>query len=130
MDNHQILSTARRRARSLALGTAPKSTPPIGLMRHDSCVIHAMVCFFSRSQWGRTSKSARLPWVSVAASSQTLPMVDGGRGGLQDPNTTWIGHHLVFRTGGLAAGPDQGRRPSGVTIARTHLGQASKAKGA
>ena len=43
----------------------------------------------------------------VAASSQTLPMVDGGWGVLQDPNAIWIGHHLVFRAFpfGLAAGP-------------------------
>ena len=60
--------------------------------------------FFPRSEWGRTSKSARLPWASVAAPSQTLPMVDGGWGVLQDPNITWIGHHLGFRAFGLAAG--------------------------
>ena len=35
---------------------------------------------------------------------------------LQDPNIIWIGHHLGFRAFGLAAGPDRGRRPSGVRI--------------
>ena len=44
----------------------------------------------------------------MAASSQTLPMVDGGWGVLQDPNTIWVGHHLGFRAGGLAAGSDRG----------------------
>ena len=54
-----------------------------------------MVDFFPSSPWVFTSKSAHSPWASVAASSQTLPMVDGGWGVLQDPNTIWIGHHLA-----------------------------------
>ena len=44
----------------------------------------------------------------MAAPSQTLPMVDGGWGVLQDPNTIWIGHHLGFRAFGLSAGSDRG----------------------
>ena len=35
-------------------------------------------------------------------------MVDSEWGVLQDSNTIWIGHHLGFRTGGLAAGLDFG----------------------
>ena len=51
-------------------------------------------------------KSARSLWASVAAPSQTLPMVDGGWGGLQAHSITSIGYHLVFRAGGLRARSD------------------------
>ena len=78
-------------------------------------------CFFSRSQWGHTGKSARLPRASVAASSQTQPMVDGGWGVLQDPNTIWVGHHLGFRAFGLAASPNRGRRLSSLRITRMEV---------
>ena len=42
----------------------------------------------------------------MAAPSQTLPMVDGEWGGLQDHSITSIGYHLVFRAGGLRARSD------------------------
>ena len=67
------------------------------------------------------SKSARSVWASVAAPSQTLPMVDGGWGVLQDPNMIWVGHHLGFGAGGLAAGPDRSRRPTYFTIVRLRV---------
>ena len=47
----------------------------------------------------------------AAISSRVLPMVDGGWGVLQDSNITWIGYHLVFGAGDLAAPPSHhGRR--------------------
>ena len=42
----------------------------------------------------------------MAAPSQTLPMVDGGWGGLQAHSITSIGYHLAFRAGGLRARSD------------------------
>ena len=56
-------------------------------------------------------------------------MVDGGWGVLQDPNIIWIGHHLGFRAFGLAAGPDRGRRPSGLRIAHLHRGKLPELHG-
>ena len=47
----------------------------------------------------------------MAASSQTLVMVDGGWGGLLDPNIIWIGHHLVLRAGGLSECSDARSTP-------------------
>ena len=89
--------------------------------------------FLSRSEWGFTSKSAHSPWASVAASSRTLPMVDGGWGGLQDPNTIWIGHHLGFRAFGLAAGSDRGssgvERENHVYASLRNLVQLPERKG-
>ena len=38
-------------------------------------------------------------------------MVDGGWGVLQDPNIIWIGHHLVFRAGGLSECSDARSAP-------------------
>ena len=57
----------------------------------------------------------------MAAPSQTLPMVDDRRGGLYDPSIMRIGHHLVFRAGGLSEWPDARSAPphrvlSGVRV--------------
>ena len=40
---------------------------------------------------------------------------------LLDPNIIWIGYELIFRAGGLAAGPDRGRRPMCLRIVRTEV---------
>ena len=56
-------------------------------------------------------------------------MVDGGWGVLQDPNMIWIGHHLGFRAFGLAASPNRGRRPSGVTIVRAEVLRVQRENG-
>ena len=48
-------------------------------------------------------------------------MVDGGWGVLQDPNMIWVGHHLGFGAGGLAASPDRSRRPSGLRNVRMEV---------
>ena len=42
----------------------------------------------------------------MAAPSQTLPMVDGGWGGLWYPSITCIGYELEFGASGLIAGSD------------------------
>ena len=68
--------------------------------------LHCRVFFFLGGSTSHTFRHRTTVWASVAASSQTLPMVDGGWGGLQAHSITSIGYHLVFRAGGLRARSD------------------------
>ena len=70
----------------------------LGECRQENVVFRLIwAVFFLGVSGFLTFRHRTLVWASVAASSQTLPMVDGGWGVLWDPNIIWIGHELVLR---------------------------------
>ena len=88
--------------------------PPLVLISTPQCITGLRSKRFSANAGTITVTLA----ARVAAPSQTLPIVDGGWGGLQAHSITSIGYHLVFRPDLVASAraPTLNRWPRRVAL--------------